>query len=459
MLQESGEPVRRRAPPPSRDERVLRERIQKFAFQSRFRDDFERAIRLYFGGEALQDKVLTVDEDSLPAFQEWFFFDYVTSEKEHIIDLFAREVGPRLSLAQQQMLDDWRRVNRYRLFEVQRVEPGVGETLQDLLSGEKFELHDISASYSLTRWEIILARPIVTEGRWHFTGRVTAIPPTSKPDILRYARELWEKYQAQYPQASLDDFYRDQGLDLYLRIKEIASTPPTVYTPEGHLLMGSIARYTVTDPDTVRERLDRADEFIFVGPADEDRQALAYVWLLTGRSRAPEVPMGEGLMLQTNLEAADGRGESYRALGDVRLWRNRMELLCLSRERLEVGKALLREILGPRLIHHLGDEFEDIIQEAFQQPPASRRRGRALSPEERAIAHRMLVEQRKTWVDTAVPALGGKSPRQAAGDPQMRERLEEVLKVIEYNEEKKRRAGEPYMDIADLRCELGLPPR
>lgn len=54
--------------------------------------------------------------------------------------------------------------------------------------------------------------------------------------------------------------------------------------------------------------------------------------------------------------------------------------------------------------------------------------------------------------------LGGKSPRQAAGDPQMRERLEEVLKVVEYNEEQKRRAGEPYMDIADLRRELGLPP-
>jgi len=460
VFQESGEPVRRRvAPPPSRDERVLRERIQRFAFQSRFKEDFERAIRLYFGEDALQGNVLTVDEKALPSFQEWFFFDYVASEGERIIDLFAREVGPRLPVAQRQMLDDWRRVNRYRLFEVQQVEPGVGETLQDLLSGEIFELNDISASYGLTRWEIILARPIVTEGRWHFTGSTIPLPPTFKPDILDYARELWDKYRAQHPQASLDDFYRDHGLDLHLRIKEIASTPPTVYTPEGHLLMSSIARYTVTDPDAVRERLDRAAEFVFVGPADEDRRALAYVWLLTGRSRVPEVPVEKGLMFQTNWEAADGKGESFRSLGDVRLWRNRMELLCLSRERLEAGKALLQEILGPRLIHHVGDEFKDIVQEAFQEPPSSRRRRRALSREERAIAHRMLVEQRKTWVDTAVPALDGKSPRQAAGDPQMRERLEELLKAIEYNEEKKRRAGEPYMDIADLRRELGLPPR
>lgn len=458
--QEPREPVpRRSAPPPSRDERVLRERIQRFAFQSRFKDDFDRAIRLYFGKEALQDNVLTVEEEALPDFQEWFFFDYVTSEGERIIDLFAREVGPRLPVAQRQMLDDWRRVNHYRLFEVQRVEPGVGETLLDLLSGEVFELNDISASYALLKWEIALMRPIVTEGRWHLTGSALSLPPFYKADILGYAKELWEKYQAQHPQASLDDFYRDHGLDLHLHIQDIASTPPVVYTQEGHLLVSSTARYAVTNPDAVRKRLDQAEEFIFVGPADEDRRVLAYVWLLVGRSRVPEIPMKKGLMFQTNWEAADGTGKSYRSLGDVRLWRDRMELLCLSRERLEVGKALLQEILGPRLIRHLGDEFKDIVQETFREAPSSPPRRRVLSREEQIIAQRTLVEQYKTWVDTAIPALDGKSPRQAAGDPSMRERLEELLKVIEYNEERRRRAGEPYMDIANLRRELGLPPR
>lgn len=458
VFREPGEPVRRRvAPPPSRDERVLRERIQRFAFQSRFKDDFERAIRLYFGEEALQGNILAVDEEDLPSFQEWFFFDYVSSEGERIIDLFAQEIGPRLPVAQRQMLDDWRRVNRYRLFEVQRVEPGIGETLQDLLSGEVFELHDISASYTLTKWQTILARPIVTEGRWHFTGSALSLPPLFKHDILGYARELWEKYRTQQPQASLDDFYRDHSLDLRRRMWEIASTPPAVFTPEGHPVVSSKARYFVTNHDAVRKRLDQAEEFIFVGPADEDRRALGYVWRLVGRSRVPEVPVERGLMIQTNL--TDETGESYRSLGDVRLWRNRMELLCLSRERLEAGKALLREILGRRFIHHLGDEFKDIAEEAFQERTPAQPRRRVLSHEERAIAQQMIAEQRKAWLDTSIPALDGQSPRQAASDPQMRERLEEVLKIIEYNEERKRRDGEPYMDVADLRRELGLPPR
>jgi hypothetical protein len=459
-LQEQHEPIRRRtAPPPGRDERTLRERIQTFTFQDRFKGDFERAIRLYFGEEALQNNVFTVDEQALPGFQEWYFFDYATSGKERIIDLFAREVGPRLPAAQRQMFDDWRRVNRYRLFEVQRVEPGVGETLQDLLSGDVFELNDISASYGLTRWQIILARPIVTEGRWHFTGSTTSLPPTFKPDILDFARELWKKYQAQHPQASVDDFYRDRGLDLYRRIQEIASTPPTICTPEGHPVMGSTARYAVTDPDAVRERLDQTEEFVSVGPADEDRQALAYVWLLTGRSRVPEVPVERGLRLETNWMADEAEKETYRSLGDVRLWRDRLELLCLSRERLEAGKGLLQEILGRRFIRHLGDDFKDIVHETFQEPSSSRRRTRTLPRKEWALARQMAAEQLKEWPDTSIPALGGKSPRQAASDPAMREQLEEMLKAIEYTEEQKRRAGEPCMDIADLRRELGLPPR
>jgi hypothetical protein len=457
-LQEQHEPVRRLAPPPSRDERTLRERIQRFTFQDRFRDDFERAIRLYFGEEALQDNTLTVDEHALPSFQEWYFFDYATSERERIIDLFARELGPRLPAAQQQMLDDWRRVNRYRLFEAQRVEPGVGETLQDLLSGEVFEINDISASYGLTRWQIILARPIVTEGRWHLTGSTAPLPPTSKPDILDYARELWKTYQVQHSQASLDDFYRDHGLDLYLRVREIASTPPAICTPEGHPVVGSTARYNVTEPDAVRERLDQAEEFVFVGPADEDKRALAYVWLLTGRSQVTEVPVERGLRFETSW-VADGAEETHRSLGDVRLWRDRLELLCLSRERLQAGKALLQEILGRSLIRHLGDEFKDIVQETSQEPASSQRHRRTLSRDERALARRMIAEQLEEWPDTSIPALGGKSPRQAASDPQMREQLEEMLKAVEYSEEQKRRAGDPYMDIADLRRELGLPPR
>ncbi len=458
------QPRRRTAPPRSRNERVLRERIQKFTYQMRFGDDFKHAIRLYFGEEALQDNVLTLDEKDMPGFQEWYINDYVTSEGERIIDLFAREAGPRLPTAQRQILDDWRRTNRYRLFEVQKVEPGVGETVQDLLSGEVLEVNDISSSYVLVKWQVILARPLLTEGRLDFTGAMIPRPPMEKLAILNFSRELWKKYQAQHPQASLDDFYRDHSLDLYHHLMEIATAPPPpVYTPEGHPLTFSTARYAVKEPRTVEERLDQAEEFVYVGPADEDETALAYVWLLRGRSHVPEVPIeGRGMVMQAEWTAGPGGsgGPTYRSLGNVRLWNNYLELGCVSRERLAAGKMLLRRTLG-RLVRHQGDEFKDMdtANLAPAQPPSPDYEEGIPAEIAETIVRERMVAQYAEWLDNPVPSLDGKSPRQASRDPGAQEQLEELLKTVEYVEDRKRRDGEPYIDVADIRRELGLPPR
>jgi hypothetical protein len=453
-------PRRRTAPPPSRDERVLRERILRFTYQDRFKADFESAIHCYFGEEAWQDNTLAVDEDEIPGFQEWYINDYVTSGGERIIDLFTKEKGSRLPAAQREMLDDWRRINRYRLFEVQAVEPGVGVTAQDLLSGEVLEVNDVSSSYSLVKWQVALLRPLLTNGRLHFAGSGMSLPPSAKSDLLEPAQELWEEYQTQHPQASLDEFYRDHSLDLHHRMVEIATAPPPpVYTPEGHLLEACTARYAVTNPRAVEERLDQTEELICVGPADEDEAALAYVWLLTDRSRVPEIPIeGKGMILQTNF-VIEPEQTTHRSLGDIRVWRDRLELSCLSRERLKAGKALLKESLG-RLIRHLGDEHQDIESMlALADAAPSARPREPISETQKAVTRQMMMDEYRKWLDEPIPALDGKSPRQAARDPAMRGRLEELLKAVEYMEEQRRRDGEPYNDVADIRRDLGLPPR
>lgn len=453
-------PSRRSAPPsPSRDEQVLRERIQKFTYQSRFKGDFGLAIRLYFGESALQNDVLSIDEDEIPGFQEWYIHDYVTSEGKRIIDLFADEKGQRLPAVQRRMLNGWQRTNRCRLLEVQAVEPGIGITVQDLLSGEIFKVNDISSSYTLTKWQVLLMRPLLTEGRLHFTGSGVCLPPKIKPDLLEFAQQIRGAYQIQHPQASLDDFYRDHSLDIYHRAMEIGTAPPPVYTMEGHPFVVSEAHYAVTDPRSVEKRLDQAEEFLCAGPADEDETALAYAWVLTGRSHVPEVSIEEkGLVIRSSF-VTEGDNLSFRSLGDLRLWQHRLKLSCTSRERLAAGKALIEETLGD-LVQHLSDEYQDVetlLQSAEPPPPPQRRE--PMSREERELVHQMIVEQYKAWLDESIPALDGATPRQAAQDPAMREQLEELLKSVEYTEERRRRKGEPYVDIADIRRDLGLPPR
>ena len=108
------------------------------------------------------------------------------------------------------------------------------------------------------------------------------------------------------------------------------------------------------------------------------------------------------------------------------------------------------------MLRHIGDEHRDLddVLESTEPSPV-----RDISSEiDPAIIRRMREAQRDEWLNTPVPNLGGKSPRAAARDPAMREQLVELFKALEYIEERKRKNGEPYLDVADLRRKLGLPP-
>jgi len=109
-----------------------------------------------------------------------------------------------------------------------------------------------------------------------------------------------------------------------------------------------------------------------------------------------------------------------------------------------------------RLLVHVGDEYRDLEDAlASTEPSPPRDPSLEIDP---AISRRMQEKLRDDWLNEPVPALGGRSIREAARDPTMREQIDEMFKGLEYLEEQQRKAGEPYFDVADMRRELGLPP-
>jgi hypothetical protein len=437
-------------------ERRLRDRIQEFAFQPRFGEEFERALAWFFGEEVTRTRTVVADEEELPEFQEWYFFDHLASSGETIIDIFTREEGPKLPKRERELLELWRRWNRYRLFEVQKVMPGTGVVVEDLLSGETLEVHDRSASRSLQRWEIFLARPLYTD-RLHFTGVGTLAPPLKKGSILDYSRQLLADFQARHPEAALDDFYRQHGLDIRHFMRRMASEEPIWITPEGHEIEICTAYYRVYDGDAVAERLDEAEEFNFAGPSGNRPGALHFNWLLRGRSHVPEVPKPEGeVMIHDSQWFLEPGSPRHRSLGDVSLWPDRLELSCLSRARLEAGKELLETILG-RLISHRRDEIEPLEEFMARQPPTPPRRPHVPPDVAEVSSREILREQFEHWADEPKEGLGGKTPREAVQDPEGRAKVIEMLKIAEFIQEKQRRAGEPWYDINQIRRELDLP--
>jgi hypothetical protein len=287
-----------------------------------------------------------------------------------------------------------------------------------------------------------------------------------KTEMVEAAQKLWADYQAMHPGAALSDFYRDQSLDLLRTIKRLqaeASRPPVFVSAEGHALMEARAEYIVRDAVGVGDRLGEAEEFNYAGESEEGPGAEHFNWLLRGRSHVPEKPMPEKGALSLRSDWTAGPGEpAYRSLGDITLWDNRLELECMSRERLEAGKALLEEVLGD-LVRHKRDRIKPLKVEA-QSPlsnpsaPQHSQPRSYLGAEERAFRQDMMERTTQEWLDAPMPALNNLTPRQAAQTPEGRAEVLERLKLSEYFEDERRARGEPpVIDIARIRRELGLP--
>lgn len=60
------------------------------------------------------------------------------------------------------------------------------------------------------------------------------------------------------------------------------------------------------------------------------------------------------------------------------------------------------------------------------------------------------------WPDKPLPALGGKTPREAMRARSGREQVRDLVKSMENAEERNRQAGEPWYDFSRLKTSLGV---
>ncbi|RKO68052.1 SEC-C metal-binding domain-containing protein [Desulfofundulus salinus] len=74
------------------------------------------------------------------------------------------------------------------------------------------------------------------------------------------------------------------------------------------------------------------------------------------------------------------------------------------------------------------------------------------------ITEAVLDEYYDRWIDKPVPALDGKTPREACRTAEGRARLEELFRELELVETSRELKGEPHYDLQKLRRKLGLLP-
>ncbi len=324
---------------------------------------------------------------------------------------FLTERGVLLPDDERLLGAQWLLIER-SLYEVDTVRPGDGMTVRDVRTGDRVEVRERTASRQLRVGDLICTRLLPAGDTIQLFGGV-------EPVEMHQRKGLMALLDGSPTPSELIEFHSGRF------------APPVITNTEGDPMMMCEATVHIEDPLTLRIALDRRYERTDdTGTADGDGDGEWIEFVTTDdlrRVRAHLRLTANTLRIEANSEA-----RFERVLAEVHAIAPGAPVTSESRT---TAAELLREALDPRVP---ADESAEIDPH---------------DPEiQEFLAKTMLVYEKK-WLDESIPALAGRTPRQAAADPTRREDLIRLLNTFPpaTNSE-----GMASMDPARLRAALNL---
>ncbi|MBN1843833.1 MAG: SEC-C domain-containing protein [Deltaproteobacteria bacterium] len=409
------------------------------------------------------DSNTQIDDETLERqmglFWPWFVFNWEYDALDPDVELHGlpdRTVAELYAQARGRKLDSLagkliQAANRkpYSFWEVRSVEQAKRVHMQDVLTGEEITVEERSGSQHLKPGDILFGRAVSVDGVGMIMGlSAYAIPPSYKPGLIGLRRDL----QAGTSVVS-DETLNDRDLDIrqvYLDVDRHVHTPPTLCNTDGDLLE---MHKTVFEIDSADAAFDKLAHLCVTETADELRDQADVDG--AGRIRRVEIPWN-----RKNHKASAGMTNTL--LGRLIIDGNRLTSEVNSAKRAEKIRHEIETRLGPCARFRV-DEIQNIDAMMDDEDLAASEDAQAQheilmqDPEVKRQITEMLQKHWQGWVDTEVPALGGKTPRQAAKTPDGRESVEALLLDAERSMADDKIMGAVGLSaIEEVRGRLGL---
>jgi hypothetical protein len=350
-----------------------------------------------------------------------------------VAEHYAAKHGWRLSDPERRWLDA-QRAAWLSIWEVLEVDPGRGITLRDLLSHETRYVNELSASHDLVARDALLGRVIDHQGISVLCGvHLRPLPPRGSAEVVRLARGRLRRKGAVPPERlRAADFgrylirrweERVEALDALERI------PSALRNTDGEALLWTVDHFDLS----AGPRGEIESRILGMEGVERSGDGAEFSILQDG---APTGPLlgGRTLIGVIRLSGTSLRLES-NSVARADALRARLELACG-----ELVRFRAREHTDP-----LSDAIRSAQPSVPDTPPP---------PEVQQALRELKARYYAAWVDEKIPALGGRTPREAVRSARGRERVDALLKEIE-NMECRFEGGQTF-DVAILRRELGL---
>lgn len=334
-------------------------------------------------------------------------------------------------------------------FVVEAVAPGRSLDIRDILTGRRFHVLEQSASRTLKVGDLTFTRVITAGGASILIGACPWVIPASWHIPIIDMREKFRP-KGLLTRAELQD-YNFELRQVYHEIVDALLHPkiPVMQNTDGDPLELTTLTYALGVPAalaveqltplaTLRDEAHIADETY---DATGALCSATLTWIKAGNRKM--------------------RDWDNTTLGTLRIHESQLVV--------EVNSARRRRRIEKEIAKHLGsaatlvDTTITDISEMLEQRRASASGAASSlapqdtlpsSPELQAIEAELARKHWDAWLDTKVPALGNRTPRQAAKSASGRERLEALLASYGQNQASGRNVL--AADIAALKQRLGL---
>jgi len=392
-----------------------------------------------------------------------FFFDdledrFLNWVIDHYADRFSESELEEMHAQSESNLD---------FYEVQQVFPGDGSHIKSLFTNQEGFLKDVSSSFKLVKWDIVLTRCYLFRDDYYSTGSLTLFGPADKELIINRVREARSENKQIARDPAYADFAKNRW-DIFFRIeREIRERAKNkkFYTNYGELQLCE-ARFLVKDIQTIFEILMSREEFNFIEAKrrkDKKRKRditrYQFDWFTLGIEKELEsIKTGDienGIVLTTSQLDVKGKKLGIEVIGNLFVDQFLFRLETRSLDLAEFAISHFTRLFGDALA------FKRIVKRNITSSPEQKISAELKKDEQSIQPPSRLIRQIEekyylSLLDEKIAALNNISPREARHDPSTMPLLIDWLKSLENILERNKLKGEQFFSIMKIKKELDI---
>jgi hypothetical protein len=291
-----------------------------------------------------------------------------------------------------------------RPYEIRRVYLDRGFVFKDLWTEREVEVSERSATHSLKEGDTLCCRLIEgPRGVQEIHGAVFTLRPLDMQTLLRSLRSSYRGKLRKRPDLDEAQFFKEAAPRIASAWFEQFALPFTrLTTSDGQSVKPQDMLFDVLDRAVLIRGLKRCAEI----DAESDHE---FVWL--------------GL-------PASGAAFGSTVLASLTLEGSRLRAFVMSEER-ALGLRELLERIAPGAVRYRLSDLHDLNRQLASSSATPRKREPETPPDVREqIEGTFFQDYYRAWVDQAIPALGGRTPRHAAKLKSQRARVAALLRGI-----------------------------